>query len=198
MRDHALHGLLGKAATTVVTGAVGAAAYDLARMYEVLAPRHRGRAHLGVCAAPVGPRLPLRTHGSRSPTSSPSQLPPARRSPRPGRPTPATPTNTEPVVAVTSPVVLSDAAGRLRPRDWLARHGHRRGGHRGVPVLRPAGARAVHAYPRSASVVVWYRTGQVTVPEVLAANATACDTPSDLLPARFRTRRRSQAATSGA
>ncbi|MCX6469203.1 MAG: DUF1490 family protein [Corynebacteriales bacterium] len=35
-----LHGLLGKAATTVVTGAVGAAAYDLARKaYAKSSPR---------------------------------------------------------------------------------------------------------------------------------------------------------------
>ena len=34
------HGLLGKAATTVVTGAVGAAAYDLVRRAAAKAPLH--------------------------------------------------------------------------------------------------------------------------------------------------------------
>ncbi|MGJ0119388.1 heavy metal translocating P-type ATPase [Williamsia sp. MIQD14] len=85
---------------------------------------------------------------------------------------------------MTSPAVLSDAAGRLRLRvDWL------RGTTTGAvaieeAALRLTGVRAVHAYPRSASVVVWYRPGQVAVAEVLAAVIAARDTPTDVLPAR--------------
>lgn len=57
---------------------------------------------------------------------------------------------------MTAPTVLSDAAGRIRVEaPWF----------RSSPALAVAleddiekipGVRAVHAYPRTASVVVWY------------------------------------------
>ncbi|MBT0566636.1 cation-translocating P-type ATPase [Williamsia sp. CHRR-6] len=79
--------------------------------------------------------------------------------------------------------LLSDAAGRLRIRaPWL-----RGSSVRAVAVeelvLRVPGVRAVHAYPRTASIVVWFRatTDRTAIRSAIAAAAT---TPAETLPAR--------------
>ncbi|GAA4673049.1 heavy metal translocating P-type ATPase [Gordonia humi] len=65
----------------------------------------------------------------------------------------------------TAPVsVRSDAAGRLRLTvGWLTASGRSVGDRRAVAIEESvagvAGVRAVHAYPRTGSVVVWFRSG---------------------------------------
>lgn len=51
-------------------------------------------------------------------------------------------------------------------------------------VAKVGGVRAVQAYPRSASVVIWYFPDDCDTAAVLSAIAEARRTPADLVPAR--------------
>src|SRR5690348_4176571 len=81
-----------------------------------------------------------------------------RRCRRRRSPTTSTITNTdsELLTDMAALTVVSDAAGRIRLRaDWF------RGDTRRAVAIEDAveqvpGVRAVHAYPRTASIVVWY------------------------------------------
>ena len=86
---------------------------------------------------------------------------------------------------MTAPTVLSDAAGRMRVEaPWF----------RSSPALAVAleddvekipGVRAVHAYPRTASVVVWYSPKRCDTAAILDAIANTRDVaPSALVPYR--------------
>lgn len=80
--------------------------------------------------------------------------------------------------------VLSDAAGRMRVHaPWL-----RSDAVRAVAVEdsvdQVPGVRAVHAYPRTASVVVWYSAKRCDRHAVMAAITAAAATARDLVPAR--------------
>uniref|UniRef100_UPI003D90012B heavy metal translocating P-type ATPase n=1 Tax=Gordonia sp. B7-2 TaxID=3420932 RepID=UPI003D90012B len=85
-------------------------------------------------------------------------------------------------------VTCSDAAGRLRVRvPWLRTPGRYTADRRAVAieesVARVNGVRAAHAYPRTASVVVWFRAGTERAHIVHAIEAaTLADL--DALPAR--------------
>jgi cation-transporting P-type ATPase C len=85
------------------------------------------------------------------------------------------------VVALT---VVSDAAGRMRVHaPWL-----RSDAVRAVAVEdsvdQVRGVRAVHAYPRTASVVVWYSTKRCDRQAVMTAITVAAGTARELVPAR--------------
>jgi cation-transporting P-type ATPase C len=80
--------------------------------------------------------------------------------------------------------VVSDAAGRLRViAPWL-----RSDSVKAVAIEDAvdtvAGVRAVHAYPRTASVVVWYSPRRCDTAEVLTAISEARHVPASLVPAR--------------
>ena len=80
--------------------------------------------------------------------------------------------------------VVSDAAGRIRVHvPWM-----RSSVVRAVAVEDSvdsiAGVRAVHAYPRTASVVVWYSTKRCDREAILAAIAAAEHVPTGLVPVR--------------
>ena len=86
---------------------------------------------------------------------------------------------------MTAPTVLSDAAGRMRVQaPWF----------RSSPALAVAleddiekipGVRAVHAYPRTASVVVWYSPKRCDTATILdAIESTRGVAPSALVPYR--------------
>src|SRR5699024_5156290 len=51
-------------------------------------------------------------------------------------------------------------------------------------VVQVPGVQAVHAYPRTASVVVWYSPGECDSAAVLSAIAHAKRVPADVVPAR--------------
>jgi cation-transporting P-type ATPase C len=81
-------------------------------------------------------------------------------------------------------VVITEAAGRMRVRvPWI-----RSNGVRAVAVEesvdKTAGVRAVHAYPRTASVVVWYSPKRCDRQAVVAAIVAAERIPTALVPAR--------------
>jgi cation-transporting P-type ATPase C len=85
------------------------------------------------------------------------------------------------VVALT---VVSDAAGRIRVHaPWL-----RADAVRAVAIEDSVdavpGVRAVHAYPRTASVVVWYSPKRCDRQAVIAAITAAADVARDLVPVR--------------
>ncbi len=80
--------------------------------------------------------------------------------------------------------VISDAAGRMRVSvEWV-----RRDSRRAVAVEEGVagceGVRAVHAYPRTGSVVVWYSPLRCDRSAVLAAIDAAAHVAADLIPAR--------------
>ncbi|RRQ27310.1 cation-translocating P-type ATPase [Rhodococcus sp. Eu-32] len=80
--------------------------------------------------------------------------------------------------------ILSDAAGRIRLRvDWL-----KSSPGRAVAIEdhvdKVHGVRAVHVYPRTASVVVWYSRARLDRAELFAAVASGRDTAWALVPAR--------------
>jgi cation-transporting P-type ATPase C len=82
------------------------------------------------------------------------------------------------------PTVLSDAAGRIRLHvPWIAANAVRAVAVE-ESVDTAAGVRAVHAYPRTASVVVWYSPTRCHRDTILSAVLAARDTPSEMLPAR--------------
>ena len=82
------------------------------------------------------------------------------------------------------PTVLSDAAGRLRLYvPWIEADAMRAVAvEESVDVT--TGVRAVHAHPRTASVVVWYSPTRYDRDAILNAVLAARDTPSELLPVR--------------
>jgi cation-transporting P-type ATPase C len=81
-------------------------------------------------------------------------------------------------------VVVSDAAGRMRLRvDWV-RANSRRAVAVEEAVAKETGVRAVHAYPRTGSVVVWYSPTRCDRTAVLAAITAAGTVAAELIPAR--------------
>ena len=81
------------------------------------------------------------------------------------------------------PVVVSDAAGRIRVRvPWLASDGRAVAVEESVDTV--PGVRTVHAYPRTSSVVVWYSPSRYDRAAILTAITAARDTPTELPPVR--------------
>ncbi|BBY54779.1 manganese-exporting P-type ATPase CtpC [Mycobacterium koreense] len=84
----------------------------------------------------------------------------------------------------TTPVVVSDAAGRLRLRvDWL-RADSRRAVAIEDAVDEVAGVRGVHAYPRTGSVVVWYSPKRGEREAIITAVKAARQVAAALIPVR--------------
>lgn len=82
------------------------------------------------------------------------------------------------------PVVVSDAAGRMRVQvSWL-RANPRRAVAAEEAIDRLTGIRAVHAYPHTGSVVVWYSPKRCDRSAVLAAIDEAGHTAAELIPDR--------------
>jgi manganese/zinc-transporting P-type ATPase C len=81
-------------------------------------------------------------------------------------------------------VVLSDAAGRMRLRVGWVRADSRRAVAVEEAVSKEIGVRAVHAYPRTGSVVVWYSPRRCERAAVLAAISGAAHVAKELIPAR--------------
>lgn len=80
--------------------------------------------------------------------------------------------------------ILSDAAGRMRVAvDWV-RSDPRRAVAVEEAVAQQTGVRAVHAYPRTGSVVVWYSPRRCDRSAVLAAINSSEYVAAELIPAR--------------
>ncbi|OBG35407.1 copper-translocating P-type ATPase [Mycobacterium alsense] len=80
--------------------------------------------------------------------------------------------------------VLSDAAGRMRVSVGWVRGNSRRAVAVEDAVAKQQGVRAVHAYPRTGSVVVWYSPRRCDRPSVLDAIGSAAHVAAELIPAR--------------
>ncbi|ORV93822.1 copper-transporting ATPase [Mycobacterium interjectum] len=80
--------------------------------------------------------------------------------------------------------VLSDAAGRMRVSVGWVRGDSRRAVAVEEAVAGQQGVRAVHAYPRTGSVVVWYSPRRCDRPAVLDAIGGAAHVAAELIPAR--------------
>jgi len=80
--------------------------------------------------------------------------------------------------------VISDAGGRLRVRVPWVRADPVRAVAVEESVDKVAGVRAVHAYPRTASVVIWYSPRRCDTAELISAIAAAQEVPRSLVPAR--------------
>ncbi|MEZ0052634.1 cation-transporting P-type ATPase C [Mycobacterium sp. MAA66] len=80
--------------------------------------------------------------------------------------------------------VLSDAGGRLRVRVPWVRADPVRAVAVEESVDKVPGVRAVHAYPRTASVVVWYSPRRCDTAELLSAITAAQRVSAALVPAR--------------
>jgi copper-transporting P-type ATPase V len=80
--------------------------------------------------------------------------------------------------------VVSDAAGRMRVRATGFRFDEVRAVAIEDSVAKVTGVCAVYAYPRTASVVVYYSPESHDPDAVLSAIADAKDTPAELVPAR--------------
>ncbi|CDO87329.1 copper-transporting ATPase [Mycobacterium triplex] len=80
--------------------------------------------------------------------------------------------------------VLSDAAGRMRVCVPWVRCSARRAVAVEEAVAKQTGVRAVHAYPRTGSVVVWYSPRRCDRAEVMAAISSAEHVAAELIPAR--------------
>src|ERR1700752_4115485 len=80
--------------------------------------------------------------------------------------------------------VISDAAGRMRVHVPWVRSNSRRAVAVEESVDRQNGVRAVHAYPHTGSVVVWYSPGSCDRESVLAAITSAEHVAAELIPAR--------------
>ncbi|OBJ00076.1 copper-translocating P-type ATPase [Mycobacterium alsense] len=80
--------------------------------------------------------------------------------------------------------VLSDAAGRMRVSVGWVRGNSRRAVAVEDAVAKQLGVRAVHAYPRTGSVVVWYSPRRCDRPSVLDAIGSAAHVAAELIPAR--------------
>lgn len=83
------------------------------------------------------------------------------------------------------PVVVSDAAGRMRVHVGWVRANARRAVAVEEAVDRLDGVRTVHAYPRTGSVVVWYSPRRCDRAAVLAAITAAAAVAAELIPARL-------------
>ncbi len=81
-------------------------------------------------------------------------------------------------------VVVSDAAGRMRVQVPWVRANSRRAVAVEEAVDRQNGVRAVHAYPHTGSVVVWYSPKRCDRAEVLSAITSAEHVAAELIPAR--------------
>ena len=79
---------------------------------------------------------------------------------------------------------ISDAAGRMRVKVPWVRANSRRAVAVEEAVERRNGVRAVHAYPHTGSVVVWYSPKRCDRPDILAAIASAEYVAAELIPAR--------------
>src|SRR6516164_299475 len=80
--------------------------------------------------------------------------------------------------------VVSDAAGRMRVSVEWVQCNSRRAVAVEEAVAKQNGVRAVHAYPRTGSVVVWYSPRRCDRSAVLAAIAGAAHVAAELIPAR--------------
>ncbi len=80
--------------------------------------------------------------------------------------------------------IISDAAGRMRVKVPWVRANSRRAVAVEEAVERRNGVRAVHAYPHTGSVVVWYSPKRCDRPDILAAIASAEYVAAELIPAR--------------
>jgi manganese/zinc-transporting P-type ATPase C len=80
--------------------------------------------------------------------------------------------------------VISDAAGRMRVSVRWVRANSRRAVAVEEAVAKEQGVRAVHAYPRTGSVVVWYSPRRADRSAVLDAIAGAAHVAAELIPAR--------------
>lgn len=81
-------------------------------------------------------------------------------------------------------VVVSDAAGRMRMLvDWV-RYNPQRAVAVEETVAKCGGVRAVHAYPRTGSVVVWYSPKRGDRSSILTAVGDAAHVAAELIPAR--------------
>ena len=80
--------------------------------------------------------------------------------------------------------VVSDAAGRMRVSVEWVRCNSRRAVAVEEAVAKEHGVRAVHAYPRTGSVVVWYSPRRCDRSSVLAAISGAAHVAAELIPAR--------------
>jgi uncharacterized protein (TIGR00245 family) len=80
--------------------------------------------------------------------------------------------------AGVEPAVLSAAAGRMRVRAIGFRHDEARAAAIEETVAEVSGVRAVRAYPRTESVVVWYAPGDCDTAAVLSAIASVQDVPA--------------------
>ncbi len=80
--------------------------------------------------------------------------------------------------------IISDAAGRMRVSVGWVRGNSRRAVAVEEAVAKEDGVRAVHAYPRTGSVVVWYSPRRADRPSVLAAISAAANVAAELIPAR--------------
>jgi cation-transporting P-type ATPase C len=92
---------------------------------------------------------------------------------------PAAHESEEPALAV-----VSDAAGRMRVQVEWVRCNSRRAVAVEEAVAKQDGVRAVHAYPRTGSVVVWYSPRRCERSSVLAAISDAAHVAAELIPAR--------------
>jgi manganese/zinc-transporting P-type ATPase C len=81
-------------------------------------------------------------------------------------------------------VVVSDAAGRMRVHVPWVRSNSRRAVAVEEAVDRQNGVRAVHAYPHTGSVVVWYSPRRCDREAVLASITSAEHVAAELIPAR--------------
>jgi manganese/zinc-transporting P-type ATPase C len=81
-------------------------------------------------------------------------------------------------------VVVSDAAGRMRVHAPWVRSNSRRAVAVEEAVDRQNGVRAVHAYPHTGSVVVWYSPRRCDREAVLASITSAEHVAAELIPAR--------------
>ncbi|WP_445161732.1 manganese-exporting P-type ATPase CtpC [Mycobacterium sp. Dal123C01] len=80
--------------------------------------------------------------------------------------------------------IVSDAAGRMRVSVAWVRANSLRAVAVEEAVAKKTGVRAVHAYPRTGSVVVWYSPHRCDRSEVLAAISGAEHVAAELIPAR--------------
>ena len=80
--------------------------------------------------------------------------------------------------------VISDAAGRMRVQVAWVRANSRRAVAVEEAVAKQTGVRAVHAYPRTGSVVVWYSPRRCERASVLTAISGAAHVAAELIPAR--------------
>ncbi|OBI45508.1 manganese-exporting P-type ATPase CtpC [Mycobacterium sp. E796] len=80
--------------------------------------------------------------------------------------------------------LISDAAGRMRVAVGWVRADSRRAVAVEEAVAKVPGVRAVHAYPRTGSVVVWYSPRRADRAAMLDAIAGAARVAAELIPAR--------------